>query len=239
LYQVGEYKTAALEYDRANLMAPNDTTFSKLLNCFRKTKDFDIVTKKMLLKYGPELYSAPKIVSESYANAIIHIENKDFSHKIKQFACFTDTEKYSYIFQNNLINGHWANANLLRKNLPNQYHENSDALDTILKKGLTQKTKKVPLALLSSAIIPGAGKAYVGNWKDGLISFILTAGTGFQAYRAFNRSGSNSIIGIGFLGISSGFYIGNLVGTVKETRKRNQIKHEKLTSKVTELLLTD
>ena len=95
------------------------------------------------------------------------------------------------------------------------------------------KYKSRFLAGSLSAIIPGMGKVYSGRWKDGIISLLFVAGTGYQAYRAFNDKGIESVYGWIMGSLSLGFYIGNIYGSAKAARlyntKQDQFYREKVT----------
>jgi hypothetical protein len=85
--------------------------------------------------------------------------------------------------------------------------------------------KKSPaLAALMSAVVPGTGKAYSKNWKDGIVSLFFTAGMAFQSYRNFNKFGTNNHRGWIYGGIGLGFYLGNIYGSVKSTKDYNRKK---------------
>ena len=78
-----------------------------------------------------------------------------------------------------------------------------------------------------SMLIPGTGKMYAGYWKDGLVSLLMTSMMAWQAYRGFDQRGIKSGYGWVYTGLATGFYIGNLYGTVKAVRKFNtHFKHQ-------------
>jgi hypothetical protein len=121
----------------------------------------------------------------------------------------------SDIFNNNFKDGRSTLAQI-------KSPENELAVEyrSILEK---ETHKKSPaLAALMSAVVPGTGKAYSNNWKDGLVSLFFTAGMAFQSYRNFNKFGTNNHRGWIYGGIGLGFYLGNIYGSVKSTKDYNR-----------------
>jgi hypothetical protein len=95
-----------------------------------------------------------------------------------------------------------------------------DLID-LYNESFTLKYKSRLIAGSLSTLVPGLGKVYTGRWKDGLISLLFVAGTGYQAYRAFSDKGVNSVYGWIMGSISLGFYIGNIYGSAKSARLYN------------------
>jgi len=63
-----------------------------------------------------------------------------------------------------------------------------------------------------SAIVPGSGKIYVGEWGDGIAGFLIT---GLFAYLAYdNFKNDNTTKAWIFTGIGAFFYAGNIYGSV-------------------------
>jgi hypothetical protein len=71
-------------------------------------------------------------------------------------------------------------------------------------------------------VLPGSGKVYTGDWKDGLISFLFVGGTTIQAIRGYNKYGQNSGFFIIYGSIATSFYLGNLYGSFKSANKHNE-----------------
>ncbi len=79
---------------------------------------------------------------------------------------------------------------------------------------------KSPLkASILSAIIPGLGKAYVGEYTDGVTSLLLSGVCGYLAYRNFDKNRpTRAWI---FTGLTAFFYGGNIYGSYAEAQKYN------------------
>ncbi len=102
----------------------------------------------------------------------------------------------------------------------------------ILYRGLHQKHKSPILAMGMSAIVPGSGKVYAREWKDGIMSFIFVASMAWQSYRGFKRKGTKSVYGWVFGGLATGFYCGNIYGSHKAARLYNDQQKEQLAKEI-------
>jgi len=84
------------------------------------------------------------------------------------------------------------------------------------------------LAGVMSGIIPGSGKFYARDWKNGLISLVFIGVLGYQSYYGFNQKGLESGLGWVYGTLGFGFYIGNVVGSVSSANRYNAQKNQKL-----------
>ncbi|MDP2423663.1 MAG: hypothetical protein U1C46_01910 [Bacteroidales bacterium] len=75
-----------------------------------------------------------------------------------------------------------------------------------------------------SAVIPGSGKIYTGEWQDGLIAMAIIGTSLWQSYRGFNKNGIESSLGWIMGAVGVGFYAGNIYGSVKSANKYNSQK---------------
>ncbi|MFT5884638.1 MAG: tetratricopeptide (TPR) repeat protein [Arcticibacterium sp.] len=92
---------------------------------------------------------------------------------------------------------------------------------SISNRALARKKKNPFAAGFMSMVIPGLGKAYTGDWKDGIVSLIFTSGLAFQAVRKFNQHGAGNYRPWVYTVIGSGFYLGNIFGSVKSAKSKN------------------
>jgi TM2 domain-containing membrane protein YozV len=72
--------------------------------------------------------------------------------------------------------------------------------------------KSSALAGILSAVIPGSGKIYVGEWGDGITAFLVTGLLAFLAYDNF-RADHTTRAWI-FTGLGAFFYAGNIYGSI-------------------------
>lgn len=84
---------------------------------------------------------------------------------------------------------------------------------------LKKKSRLSAIAL--SALVPGLGKFYAHQPKNGLLTFFTNGLFSFQAYRGFNQKGISSIYGWAFLSASTIFYFGNLYGSYTAVNRYN------------------
>ncbi len=72
--------------------------------------------------------------------------------------------------------------------------------------------KSEALAGVLSAVIPGSGKMYVGEWGDGITALLVT---GLFAFLAYDNFKANHITRAWiFTGLGSFFYAGNIYGSI-------------------------
>ena len=117
-----------------------------------------------------------------------------------------------------------ANARALKK---------QEALELIDRaKAAPDKTPALAGAL---ALIPGAGFAYCHRYKDALVAFGLNTGFLLGAYTAFDDG--NPALGAVISFVGSGFYMGNVYGSISAAHKRNQARQIKLLNQMFDLEL--
>jgi TM2 domain-containing membrane protein YozV len=94
----------------------------------------------------------------------------------------------------------------------------------VLTMAMKDKYKSPALAGVLSAIVPGTGRFYSKDVKDGLVSLLFIGSTAFQAYRGFSKTGIKSPKGWGYGAVSFGFYLGGIYGAVKSAKGYNNRK---------------
>ena len=88
--------------------------------------------------------------------------------------------------------------------------------------------KHAALAALFSAVVPGAGKVYCGQYGDGFYSFLLSGLTGFMAWDGFKDGGLHSVSGWFWAGACGILYAGNVYGSAVAARVRNRYQETRL-----------
>lgn len=106
------------------------------------------------------------------------------------------------------------------------------------------QAKKLPhrsaaLAIVLSSIVPGSGKIYVGEWKDGLISLATVGIYGWQTYRGFKDKGTRSVLGWISASMGASFYIGNIWGSGQAARRFNKRKKDAFINEKKAVILAD
>ena len=107
---------------------------------------------------------------------------------------------------------------------------NAEKLGTDTQINSIQKAKNAPqkntgLAGLF-AIIPGGGFLYCERYHDAFVTFCLNAGLMYAAYESFDR-GNNALGGV-ISFVETGFYTGNIYGSVTAAHKYNKAQQIKI-----------
>ena len=107
---------------------------------------------------------------------------------------------------------------------------NAEKLGTDQQIKSIQKTKNAPKKnpVLSGlfAIIPGGGFLYCERYHDAFVTFCLNAGLMYAAYESFDR-GNNALGGV-ITFVETGFYTGNIYGSVTAAHKYNKAQQIKI-----------
>jgi TM2 domain-containing membrane protein YozV len=110
--------------------------------------------------------------------------------------------------------------NLLSKAQP--FYGSCEPTKSIIIK-INDLKKKHPLnAVALSFFIPGLGKIYANQPKNGILTLFTNGLFAYQAYRGFNQKGLTSIYGWVFLTASTVFYFGNLYGSYTAINRYNE-----------------
>ena len=139
-----------------------------------------------------------------------HLQKLLSDYEVKQPAPKGSVESISSLYQ----------AIRLRKNLSvateddfvkNFFARDRDSISTYYKHFANPDTKNPYTAAILSAILPGAGKVYAGNFGDGVMSFITS---GLFTYLAItNFQHEHNTRGYIFSGLGGLFYASNIYGS--------------------------
>jgi tetratricopeptide (TPR) repeat protein len=222
LLQSGQYDYAIKEFERIVFMSPNDLESKlNLIKSYRLANkneegivrsnelyaDHKQMPEKQALEYSKLLlnirdWNSAKIFWESNQNL-----KQDDKVLLKSTVAIFDS-KFSE-----------AHEQLLK--LQDSTNYLGAGYLSIVDQALNQKRKSPFAAGFMSMVIPGLGKAYTGDWKDGLVSLIFTGGLAFQAVRKFNQYGANNYRPWVYTSIGAGFYLGNIYGSIKSAKNKN------------------
>jgi len=234
LFNTNQYNYAAQEYERLTFMQPqNDSAKLMLLKSYKLDKNYSLAIERLngFFKLTPD--SFPINFAKEYIE--LQIDNNNFSEAYK-FASvnktFSTGQKDEYKLLLLLLQQKWNDSYtymITHKGSTDIKYANL----LILANDAKNLNYKSPLLAGSlSAIIPGAGKFYTKNWRDGLLSFVIVGANFYQAYRGFERAGSKSAYGWIYLSLGTGFYLGNIFGSVKAAKTHNQkmdeLQHQKI-----------
>jgi hypothetical protein len=91
------------------------------------------------------------------------------------------------------------------------------AVETIM-----NQEQKSPWVAGVTALVPGGGFAYCERYRDGLAAFVINAGLILAAHESFE--GGNNVLGGLICVVESGFYGGNIYGSIASAHKYNRSK---------------
>ncbi len=231
LYNSRQYNLAISEYERVLYFAPaQDSLKVNLLESYYLAGKIDQGIRRV-----QELY--PDQTNMSSKSSVIYtkmfIANKSLDKAtafLKASNTLEDSDRYILLATISGLQSNWREGkSYIGKASASR---TSTQYNMIFDEAIAQKKKSPLLAGALSAIIPGAGKAYSGYWKDGIISFVMIAGAGYQAYQSFSKRGSNSPRGWIFASIATGFYIGNIYGSQKSAKERNHKRSHQYIEKI-------
>jgi hypothetical protein len=230
LLKSGQFDLASKEFERLVYFdVQNDTLKTNLLKSFRLSNQTNLGIEKFQVLYNDKSkvpYAPALEFAKLQMQAQKWKEARDFWNENSSFS--TD-DKVLLNVTTDIFNNKFRDARSSLAGISNQENELGIGYKSILEK---ETHKKSPgLAALMSAVVPGTGKVYSNNWKDGIVSLFFTAGMAFQSYRNFNKFGVNNHRGWIYGGIGLGFYLGNIYGSVKSTKdynrkKINTLQHE-------------
>jgi hypothetical protein len=230
LYRTYEFDLAAKEYARLFSINKKDSLVNyRLLNSFYQQRKFNEV-----VGFGSKIPA--EFLCGSLPTGKLYLKSELLSgytdagqNTISMLPLSNEEEKY-YKLSAYLLSGNWDKALAYKAANPEVHslsmHKNvfEDLQNT--------KFKNKYAALALSTAIPGLGKIYSGYWKDGLFSLLMITVSAWQSYRGFDKKGVESAYGWVYAGLGTGFYLGNLYGTVKAVNKRNKKLNHDLFHKV-------
>ncbi len=233
LYKTQQYHLAINEYERLLFFSPNNSdTKLFLVKSYRKNGEYDKAINRINTFSLHNNFVMDNIFSHEYMKLLLISEqNKLASNFLENKNAFTQIEITEYALAVLLLNEEYEKSRMfVNTNKIETDFYNSLALISEDTKHL--KYKNPYLAMLLSAIVPGLGKFYTTDWKDGLISLFFVGANAFQAYRGFNQKGIESIYGWAFFGVSFGFYTGNIFGAFKSAKRYNKRINYEINKKV-------
>lgn len=225
LYNQKFYEMAAQEYEKISFMYPKENKhLLSLFACYRQLNQYErIEQKSKVLDLNDSLILKEYLLSLALSD---QVEIAQVIHQEKKLILEEQTSK-QFDVDFLMLQKKWKEADqkLILSNMSRPAHKE------IIMQGLNTKYKSPLKGGLISGIIPGSGRIYAKDTKDGIISMIFIGSTAFQSYRRFNKNGIKSVGGWIYGGLSLGFYIANIYGSVKAVHRFNnnnkKLLHEK------------
>jgi hypothetical protein len=238
LMQSRQFDQAAYEFDRLVFMKPeNDTLRSGLLRALRLGGHSDIGLSRWN-EWQVQGLPQSRVLQLEYAKILI-LQAKypilyEFLRKPNTLDSLTSARLHLYGL---LLEQSWPEAQQQLKTWPASGKLTRRAeFESLIAHGNSLKLKKSGTAALLSVAVPGLGKAYAGQWKDGLISLVFVGLNAWQAYRRFDQEGTDTFWGWVHGGLGLGFYIGNVYGSHKAARMYNKRKRVHLSDETKHLV---
>lgn len=225
LLKSGQFELATKEYERLVFLDPgNDSLKLNLIRAYRLDSRFEAGINRTQQLY-PQAETLPYPHTIEYSKLLMSdqkwVEAYAFWNESKTMPA---TDKYLFGASASIFNTNFKQAEQYLKLINDSTNVLAINYNDIVSRGLYGKYKSPFLAGTLSMIIPGLGRTYTGDWKDGLVSLIFTAGMAFQSYRGFNKDGIKSFRGWAYGGVGLGFYLGNIYGSVKSAKNKNKKK---------------
>lgn len=209
LFCEGDYLRAIEQFELINEKLDDDTVkfkimlgyselgfFSKSNEIFKGINDKSIFyPDAYLLSFKNQLISEPGLISASSINSFNSLQLKSFN-KLNAISMLYGDE-----------------FNISRENFISPFDgDEQNSISTFYNYKVEPPYKSPALAGTLSAIIPGSGKIYVGEWGDGITSLLATGLLAFLAYDNF-RADHTTRAWI-FTGLGAFFYAGNIYGSI-------------------------
>jgi hypothetical protein len=241
LFQSKQFTLASEEYERLVYYdSTNNNSRLKLIQSYRLSGKFNIALQKFDRFFKDSLLLLKNDFAEELVkNLILEKENQKAIGYIDSNINFDENTRQNYTLAAILLKKDWDMAfEYALKNRVTGNKKNAD-LHVIAFQSKQLKYKKPFVAAMFSSVIPGTGKFYTKNWKDGIISLMLVGVNTWQAYRGFHKYGEQSAYGWVFAGFATTFYIGNVFGSYRSAKKYNIKLNEELYNKTWHLVVDD
>jgi TM2 domain-containing membrane protein YozV len=210
LYCRGDYLRAAEEYESLPLLMKNDTISFKVMLCYSKLDLYNLSNEKLHTipdnsgyRYSSEHLFLVNTLKENPKGLSLEFEEpalSDFSLRRQKLI------NMSY-FYDDKIN---LDKNFILSPFTNE--EEIKTVSMLYDLKINPPYKSPAIAGIFSAIIPGSGKMYVGEWGDGITALLATGLLAFLAYdnfKADHHTRAWIFTGLGLL-----FYAGNIYGSI-------------------------
>lgn len=236
LAKSGQYDLATREFERLTFMSPeNDTLKTSLLSMYRRSGKYD----EALIR-GKQLY--PELTSMSASSAVEYGRTLLLKSDYEVAKNFWETnEKLSSADKtilsatSDILQDKYKSANEILKTIKPEDHTLAISYKDLTEQAIAIKRKSPALAGILSAVVPGSGRMYAKDWKDGIVSLFFVGTMAAQSIRGFNKSGMKSTRGWIYGGIGFGFYLGNIYGSVVSAKGYNKKSHLGIRTKIENL----
>ncbi|MDD4644521.1 MAG: hypothetical protein PHY99_00870 [Bacteroidales bacterium] len=226
-----QFRMAADEWERVLFLNPQDTQARlSQIKSYRLSQNPAEGWKKLILWYptGP---LPQTFASEAMQLALMQNDFPSFRSVLARSPGLPAYEKSNFELGAWLLEGSWIKSPRQRQNSPIIVTATDTRLLQLFDKSMIIRRKSPALAVALSSVVPGLGKIYSHDWKDGLLSLLFVATNAWQSYRGFSKNGTGSVTGWVFGTLAFGFYSADLFGSWKSADLYNSkqvdlIRHE-------------
>ncbi len=237
LYNSGEYELAAQEYLRISFDNNHPHYKLRLLKSYRLAGK-PSVEYALFYKFYPNNTFPNDTFAFEFLRMNMALQLKpNLNTILTQYRFESESHKNIFMLASLLYTDQWKKAGQTAQSLTG--HPKStmfEKLAAISEQASRIKFKKPWLAGSLSAIVPGSGKVYSGYFWDGLMSLLFVGSNAFLAYRGFSKYGTSSGLGWTFSGLSAFFYLGNIYGSIKAAKRKNNERRHAIYQKVNNIL---
>ncbi len=221
LLQSQQYHLAAIELERLVFLdQDNQIAKIQLVSAYRKSNNWEQGIRK-LSSWNPDLDFDESLAHEWIKLLLLNHNFDQASSYLSTQSPFSGQVTKHYLLASSLLHEDFDFASQLISDPEVSKNPENSLLLSHLNTQQQYKYKKPGLALGLSAVVPGLGKVYTKDWKDGLISLLFVATNAWQAYRGFSQNGTSSVYGWIFGTMAVGFYGSNLYGSWKSAQDYN------------------
>lgn len=217
----GQYQLATEEFERVLFFYPKtDSLITKLFYNKRKSGDaLGVINFTNKTYYNSDSINTSVFIE--YIKSLIQIKPQEALNVINKNTKL-DTEQRIILQSYSYTSMYMWNEAIGKLNQLNNQSTSVLKSKVVLNDALKYKYKKPILAAGLSLVIPGLGKVYTGNIKDGIIALVFVGINSFQSYRYFEKKGIKSVGGWIFGSLGTGFYLGNIYGSYKAAIIKNK-----------------
>ncbi len=212
LYNTQQYEFAAEEYSRLA-----DSTYSISLDyAFKTVECYSIIYQYKNAENTFAKYILPQCKNrpELYFNYVkLLIQSEDYA---KAYS-YCDSLQTPYTIKGTNIKTCLAIINKTTVNSDNP--QLTPEVKSFCQNKLDQKSMAVAVSM--SAIVPGTGRIYCGYVREGIMAFLRSGFDLAHVAYGFHKYGYKDPYPLFFASLSACFYVGNIFGTVKSVKKRN------------------
>ncbi|PLK46195.1 lipopolysaccharide assembly protein LapB [Emticicia sp. TH156] len=236
LSKSGQYELATREFERLTFMQPqNDSLKTSLLTMYRRSGKLDDAVARGRQLY-PDLSLMPAPSAIEYSRILL-LRN-DFKTAGNFWAInkrLSQPDKLILQATAEILKDDYKEANEILATLKDNDHQLAYDYKTLAAQAVKVKTKSPALAGIMSAVVPGTGRFYAKDWKDGIVSMFFVGTMAFQSIRGFNKSGVNSTRGWIYGTVGLGFYLGNIHGSVVSAKNYNKKSRQTFRNRIDNL----